>query len=206
MAHVASFVSIVPVAVGISRRAWRNPPVRILWLWLLVIAAVNIITTAMGAYAIRTSALMLYSDIVLAWLGLLALSQSTTNQRIRTVFRALGVAYSCWWVFCVIVLDNQHSFSSYSYPAVSVVLTIAACILLVVLVRDGASLREWRVLVGLGTLISFASFVPLGPVSEQLYPTQPRTVLLLWELNAVLLILGSILFTLALKWAPNPPP
>lgn len=197
--------SLVPAVYGVSRAARWGSGERALWAWFVMTAAANVVGMLLALRDIRTSVFALYVFPLLAIFGLEALGRLTRSNRILLSYRLVTLVYVAGWVWCMLALEKRGDFNTYVAPALGLVLTVAAAILIVKRVQTGVPslFRDTAVLAGLATFLLFAPGAVLDPVSLVLYKGHPLLVQQLFNVRSLLEVCGSLLTAVALRWAPT---
>ena len=195
-------VSALPLLIGIVGFGGRSPGYRLLWGWLGVGFATNLIMMQMGGQGQRTALVLQVAYPVLAVMGMLAVAELTASRLLRKACHTAGMGYLVFWGWRLLHLEAAGDFSVYSGPVLWVMLSAAATAAIWVRLAGSpaAPLRDPTVIAALAILISFAPGAALEAVSASLYSSHRDFTVALWIGKSWLMILGSILFTLAFLW------
>lgn len=205
-ARSAVLVAAVPVVIGIVGWSSRDRGFRWLWIWLAFGLAVNVVMWRMGAQSQRTSVLVQLTYPVFATLGLCTIATLAGSRRITGWCGVAGAAYLLFWLWRMLHREADGDFSIYTGPVLWMVLTVGAIAMTVSRLRTLTSspLRDPVVIVGFAVLVSYAPGAALEPLSGMIWTSHPELTYILWIVRSCLLIIGSLLFTLALQWMLPP--
>lgn len=203
----ASLAPALPVVTGTARfrhlpREWRA---LYAWLWLSLLISVGMMAMAlMGTQNASLAHLLLPVYCVL---GLGSFGELAERRGYRSVVRAAAILYVMAWGLVTIVDGVPADYSRYAQPLMDLIFVAAATGLIVVRLGQVWTdpLRDPVVLVGLGVLVTYAPSVAIYPVAAVVGQSNPELALILYLVRAGFLILGTILFTLALLWTPQHP-
>lgn len=201
---VVSLAPGLPDAVGVAR--FRRIPVggRLLVGWLSISLVLNLFMMTFSMRGIRNSTIAHLSLPVFCTMGLLTLAVLADDQRYRNAARVVGALYLLVWG--VVSLENgiRADYSAYAQPLMNLVLTGAAASLIVVRLGQIGSrpLKDSTLLIGLGALVTYAPSVAIDPVAAVISNSDLDLAIKLYFVRALFLIVGAILYTLALLWIP----
>lgn len=195
-------VSALPLLIGIVGFGGRSPGYRLLWGWLGVGFATNLILMQMGSHGQRTALVLQVAYPVLAVMGMLAVAELTTSRLLRRSCQAAAMGYLLFWGWRFLNFEAAGDFSVYSGPVLWMMLSAAATAATWVRLTESpvAPLRDPAVITAMAILVSFAPGAALEAVSAALFSSHRELTLALWIGKTWLMILGSLLFTLAFLW------
>lgn len=204
---VTSLASVIPVLVGLSR--YTRIPIggRLLLGWLSLTLALDVYLMSLGMRGVRSSTVSHLSLPVFCTTGLLTLSMLSGSQRFRGVSGVIGALYLLAWSLVSILTGIESDYSIYAQPLMNLILTGAAAALIVVRLAQiqERPLHDAVVLVGLGTLVTFAPSVAINPVAAVIAQSHRDLAIQLFFVRSAFVVLGILLYTLALLWIPPRP-
>lgn len=184
---VAVGASLLPVLLGLGK---KPSPV---WVWLTVLAVQNVLLRYLSWQGQPTWHVTWWAYPLTLWLGLRALrTLPGMPQRIWPMWGLfLGV-----WLVAPFTGDRVEDYSVFVAPFHALTLAGMAGIGIVKATEPEV---PWPSLaIAVGTFLTYGPFLIVWPLSAYLTATNPEWVLPLWEARAGLLIVGSLLFAVAL--------
>jgi hypothetical protein len=172
--------------------------------WISLVAALNITTVVLSTSGYRTVEWVNWTIPALVVLCMYALGQ-LMRSKAGGIFCALGTAgYALLWAWHQTLPRPEYAYIL--GPAAWALLSLGAAGLIVIRLRSRElrSFRDFGMLTGMGVLVTYAPLATLEAVSVGLAQTNPDLVMLLWTIRIGLMILGSLLFTLAFLWTLPP--
>ena len=199
---VLVFGSVLPVLVG----GWgllRRPAVqRAAWAWMAVSMGSNLYMRALRNHGTPNNILTEFSLGLKALLIIYVIGELLRSERSRRLlYLALGT-FLCLWIWRGFEGDYRLAFSPFTQPTYYLLLTVAAGIL--VLERLGevttAPFRDFGLLLGLATIVTYAPSVAITTLSQVLWQDNPSLVRSLWIPRQGLVIVGLVFYSLAFAW------
>lgn len=205
--HVTPFASAIPVAVAILRFARMPQGGRLLLGWLGLTLALDVFMLVVRTWGTARIAIVHLSLPVFCTIGLLTLAALSCDRRYHKAAGTVGAFYLLAWSLVSLLTGIQSDYSIYAQPLMNLILTGAAAALIVVrLVQiQERPLHDPVVLIGLGTLVTFAPSVAITPVAAVIAQSNRELAIQLFFVRSAFVVLGIILYTLALLWIPPPP-
>lgn len=186
---MAVAASLLPVVLGFGRRVNQSA----VWVWLSALALQNAVLWWMAQHGQSTWLVTWLAYPVTLWLGLRALR---TLPGMPQVIWPLALGFLGIWGVASVVGDRVEGYSVFIAPLHSMTLAGMAAL---GIVRATEPDRSWRDLtVAMGAFLLYGPFLVVWPMSAYLTATSPEWVLPMWEARAGLLIVGSLLFAVAL--------
>ena len=191
VATLAVGASFLPVLVGLRHTDWRQR----VWWWLAVVAIGNLVIGELvtGPTWVWTW----YAYPVTLWLGVRALVALPGMEGHRAHAWPLVLLFLGVWLSAPFFGDRQGGYSVFVAPFHALLLSGGSG--WAMLRGTMAESHPKTLLVGAATFLTYGPFVALWPVSAWLSATQPEWVLPVWEARAGLLVVGSVLYALALR-------
>lgn len=201
-AAVASWGSLIPVAVGAFRGAWRPHAERAALMWMTVSLTMNLWMMLAVFQGMMNAVVAEFGHGLYAVTGLFAISELIDTSRSRTWIYSGVAIYLCWWVWRVVQGDHALAFAPYTGPALYLGLTISAIWLILARLKamETLRIRDFGILIGIGTIISYAPGVALQGLSNLFFETQQEVLMVMWAVRGALLTVGLVIFTLAFLW------
>lgn len=206
LAHAATIMSVAPVAAGMIRLHRRQPAVQQLWVLVAVAFVLNVAMALQSTRRMPTPAFAQLTHPAYAIVGVAALAAMVRSARGRVACYAGLMVYLVWWIWSGLHMDLTLDFGPYSGPAMNLLLVFSAVVALVDRLRQPGvtPLRDWIVVACLAVLIMHAPGAAIEPVSLVLWPSHREVVRILWAAQATLLLIGTLLLTMALLWTIPP--
>lgn len=188
--------SLAPVVVGLHRRmdGWRWR----LWCWLAFLAAENLALRVLAWQGIPTWWVTWACYPVAVGLGLWALLGFPVMARYRSTLWPVVVGFVVAWIAASLLGDRQAGFSVFVAPFHALILAGLGGWLFVRSTGPERVLTRSPQTAALATVLTYGPFLAVWPVSVFLATVEPSLVLPLWEARAGLLIVGSLLYAIAL--------
>ncbi len=200
-------VVLALIAVAIGRKRWTDlsPAVRGAWWWMLVDAVEGALVSVLSLNHIKTLPVVLWARPVLAIVACFGLGALFESASFRRWARAGLVLYLMIWLVGMLDPGELGDYSAFLAPSHWLYLSVLGCLVIVARVRhpDFPGLRDAGLLIGIGTVISYAPSVVIEPAAKVLYPAHREVVLGMFTARSVLLLLGYCLYTLAMLWTPR---
>lgn len=184
----------------------RARPFVVLWCWLAFGLVLNATMVHLASEGRRTAMLMQVTLPIFASLGFLTTGLLTSKRGIRVWCLIGATSYLVFWSWRFLQREADSDFSLYTGPVLWVLLTITAATVIWARMSDAPPqpLRDPVLVTGLAVLVSYAPVAALEPVSALLFATDPDLTFVLWIARSCVLIVGSLLFTLAFAWTLPP--
>jgi hypothetical protein len=202
LAEVAAWGAVVPVAVGLYGGSRRPAGERATLMWMAVALSINLWMGLSAGHGTRNADIAELGRAVYAITGLYAIGELSQRQPIRRWAYWLAGIYLILWAWRVVETDFALAFGPYSGPALYLALTLAAAGLVGSRLRQSSplDLREFGMMIGIGTLVSYAPAVALDALSHLTFDTQRDALMVLWAVRGFFLVVGLVFFTLAFLW------
>lgn len=204
LGSAAAVISAVPLIVGVVRPRGRAWPEMALLGWIALMALLNVTTVVMSMSGRET---IEFVNWALPWFllaGMYALGSLLQSKTLRRGYHLSGIGFVALWIW-----QQTQPRTDYAYilgPSAWALLSLGAAGLMMTRFRSRelGSFRDFGVLIGLGVLVTYAPLATLEALSTGLAAINPELVMLLWTVRIGLMILGSLLFTLAFLWTLPP--
>jgi hypothetical protein len=203
---VATLLGIVPVLLGALRFGARERAYQLAWAWFMVMGGCGLAMLWVVYNGGRTTELQHISLPIILAMGLFAFGASTQRRGLRLVYLFLGIGFVVLWSVSRISNEYRGDFNAFIGPVYALILTLAAAIMMADRLRVSAMppLRDPVVILGVGTLATFAPSAAIEPVSAAIYGSHPVLTQALWIGRMGFVVVGSVLFTLVMLWTTPP--
>lgn len=197
---VAVVAGILPVVLGTIRFRARTHAEISMWMWVSMIAVLNVVTVALTLLGFRTAHWINATIPLLLVTGLRALRCQADSERARRLSSIVAACYVALWAWQQ--TSPRPAFAYILGPSAWFLLSVAAAGTIIARLHriEAGGLHDFGVVSGLAVLVTYAPLATLEAVSAGIVSTSPRLVLLLWTSRIGLAILGSLLFALAFLW------
>lgn len=192
VATLAVVASAAPVLAGCRHElaGWR---LRV-WGWLAFLCAENVVLRVMSWNDLPTGLVAWWCYPVSVALGVTALLSFEVTASLRWWRWPLILGYLACWLAAP-VLGDGPGYSVFAAPLHALLLSGVGA---VVLARSLDRPDHRPPAVAIATLLCYLPFVAVWPVSLYLTSVAPEWVLPLWEARAGVLIVGSLVYAVAL--------
>lgn len=201
--NVAAGASALPAIAGFARGARTDPVRRPLWIWMIMLGIEDVCVRIVASNHIETWWLTWLSYPLAVWLGLVALLGFEVMEPLRRLRAPLFMTFLGVWILGFFIGERATGFASYAAPVHALIL---AGLGVTLLIRSSTQvpIRPQRIpsLTGLATAVTYGPFVAIWPLSSLLLESNRPLLGTIWQVRAVLLIAGSLLFCVAL-WSQS---
>lgn len=197
--NLAAGAGALPAVVGFARGASTDPARRPLWIWMIMLGIEDVCVRVVASNHIETWWLTWLSYPLAVWLGLAALLGFKVMVPLRRLRAPLFVAFLGVWIFGFFIGERATGFASYAAPVHALIL---AGLGVTLFIRSSTQVptgpQRVPSLTGLATAITYGPFVAIWPLSSLLLEANRPLLSTIWQVRAALLIVGSLLFCVAL--------
>lgn len=198
---------LIPLSVGSIKKVYQNLPLKIIFLYLVFAAIIEILARLLGTHQINNLPLLHFYTIV-EFLFILRFFQLTFNDPLVSRFTGwLMVIFPIFCVFDLIFIQSAYQFNSYPRP-ISALIIIGLCLFYFFKHSESENQKPWvdaplnwmvtGLLVYFGSsLFHFAFLNVLNEnVSENVY-------FIFGTIHATLVMVMYLLFTAGFLYAKN---
>ncbi len=201
-----TIAGLVPVGVGLFRVTRRSRGIQLTWLWLAVMGFCGVWMLWRSLHDSRTTDLQHLSLPVILGTGMVALSANVSRSALRRYFYVAVMLFVGAWSVSRLARENSADFTVFIGPVYSVILSLGGAVVIGDRLRNihDRPHRDPVILLGIGTLATFAPAAAIEPVSAQLFSVNPDLTVALWLGRMGFLLVGSVLFTMVMAWTTPP--
>lgn len=199
---VAIYGSVVPVLLAAWKLLQRPAVQRAAAAWMAVSMGSNLYMRALRIHDTPNNILTEFSLGLKALIIIYVIGELLRSERSRRLLYLALAAFLGLWIWRGFAGDFLLAFSQFTQPAYYLLLTVASAVLL--LERIGASVaapfRDFGLLLGLATIVTYAPTVAITALSQMLWQENEALVRLLWIPRQLLLLVGLVFYSLAFAW------